>query len=211
MQLKLKILEDNATITNSILTAMLPEVTSYMNNGVNLIKQKLPLIIQVAIIDTPEYESILSGQLKYEFGIPNSSSKLAGLLNIWSSNILYTYNKPSITGNKITASFSAQTIKADFSDVLYTDYASMTDSLRGYSLPWLEWLLLEGNKIIISKYNVVMGPNKFSRTGEAVMAPSNKSWKVPSQFSGTISDNWITRAIDNAEADIKTLLAKAFE
>ena len=101
-------------------------------------------------------------------------------------------------------------IRSDFSDVLSSDSGFVIDALRGYQLPWLEWLLLEGNKAIISKQEVIIGPNKFSRTGLAIMRPSNKSWRVPSEFAGTIKDNWITRAIDNSESQINELLDKAF-
>ena len=42
------------------------------------------------------------------------------------------------------------------------------------------------------------------------MQPSQKSWKVPSEFSGTINDNWITRAIDQATPEIEKMLDGAF-
>jgi hypothetical protein len=77
-------------------------------------------------------------------------------------------------------------------------------------LPWLQWLLLEGNATIVRNYTVSFGPNRFSRTGFALMRPSLQSWKVPSEFAGTINDNWITRAIDGAESNIQKLLDGAF-
>ena len=211
MRISLTLLENNADISNKILKALLPEVTKYMDSSINSVKLELPGIIRQSIINSPEYNSIMSGELRYEFGIPDPGAKLAGLLDIWSSNIQYSYIKPTINNNQIRSSFSANTIRADYADVLYTDYALVIDSTRGYSLPWLEWLLLEGNKTIISKYEVVLGSNKFSRTGNALMKPSNKSWKVPSIYSGTASDNWITRAIDNASDQINNLLNKAFQ
>jgi hypothetical protein len=152
----------------------------------------------------------MNGKLKYEFGIPDPATKLSGLLDIWSDNIQYQYMKPNITGSKIKGFFSANTIRIDFADVLYTDYALVIDNLRGYNLPWLEWLLLEGNKTIISKHSVSLRPSQFSRTGNALMIESNKSWSVPSEFSGTSQDNWITRALDDAESDIENLLTRAF-
>jgi hypothetical protein len=74
----------------------------------------------------------------------------------------------------------------------------------------LEWLLLEGNKTIIKNQQVIVRPSKFSRTGMALMQESNKSWKVPSQYAGTIRNNWITRAIDDNEGIINNFLTKAF-
>jgi len=181
-----------------------------MNNGVSTIKRELPNIIKTAIENTPEYSSILSGKLKYEFGIPDSSIKLNNLIDIWIENIRYPYMKPTIMRNKIKSTFEVNAIRVDFAEVLYSNDALVIDNIRGYNLPWLEWLLLEGNKTIISKQEVVIGPNNFSRTGNAIMRDSNKSWKVPAEFSGTVTNNWITRAIDGVEGNIQSLLDRAF-
>ena len=209
MLFKLNIVETNDIIYNDILKALLPEVIAYFKKAVQQLKQNIPPVIKQAIINSPEYISLLDGQLKYEFGIPDSSQKLTGLLDLWSSNVDIKYTAPSISGNKIKASFTISMIKIDFNDVLFSDYAIVYDSFRGYSLPWLEWLLLEGNKTIIKQQDVVIGPNKLSRTGMAIMKNSSKSWKVPSQFAGTISDNWITRAINSVDNDINNIIEKA--
>jgi hypothetical protein len=210
MRLSFKLLDSSKDIQQKILSAILPEITSLMNKATLKLKQNLPDIIRNAIINTPEYESLSIGKLKYEFGIANVDSKLSSLLNVWSTNISYQYQAPIVTGSRIKSSFSASMIKADFSDVLYADFAAVVDTVRGYTLPWLEWLLLEGNKTIVKNYEVVFGANKFSRTGFAVMQPSRRSWRVPPEFSGTSRDNWITRAIDNAEPIIQKLLDEAF-
>jgi hypothetical protein len=144
-------------------------------------------------------------------GIPDASSKIYSLINMWISNMVIDYNPPTMTNSSIRSSFSAKLIRANFSDVLGTDETYINDSLRGYSLPWLEWLLLDGNAIIIPNYDVVMGSNPRSRTGSAVMRGSTSSWKVPDQFSGTISDNWITRAISNSQDKIQKLLERALK
>ena len=211
MLFTLKLLESNSQIGKEILNALLPEVSNYFKDVIKFLRTNLPPVVRSAIITSTEYQSILNGQLQYEFGIVDSSSKLSGLLDLWSQNIDITYNTPIISGTKIKGSFSVSMIKVDFSDVLYSDYAMMYDALRGYSLPWLEWLLLEGNKTIISNYGIVVGPNRSSRTGMAIMKGSAGSWKVPSQFAGTIGDNWITRAIDAAEGPIQDIINKAID
>lgn len=211
MLFKIKVLESNKQIAQNILNALLPETAKYLKDVVKYLKTNLPPVVRSAIINTPEYEAILNGQLKYEFGIPDSSIKLAGLVDLWSKNIKINYSPPTISSNKIKGSFSANMIRVDFTDVLYTDYAVVYDSLRGYTLPWLEWLVLEGNKTIIKNQTVIFGPNKASRTGYAIMKDSIQSWKVPSQYAGTISDNWITRAIDNASSDINSIIEQALK
>jgi hypothetical protein len=210
MKFTISLLESDKNISNDILKAFIPKLNIYMNDGINIIKSELPGILRRGIALSPEYDAILNGILKYEFGIPDSSIKLAGLIDIWANNIEYSYQKPRIVGSVIKSSFSANAIRVDFADVLYTDFALVIDGLRAYSLPWLEWLLLEGNKTIIKNYEVSIGPNKRSRTGNAIMKQSRGSWKVPSEYAGTINDNWITRAIDGVQSDIESLLNKAF-
>lgn len=204
-----KLLESNSQIAQNILKALLPDVSKYLKDVIQYLQNNLPVVIRNLIQNTPEYEALMSGNLQYELGIPDPSTKLAGLLDIWSTNIKIIYNSPTIIGDKLKGSFSANMIKIDFSDVLYSDYAIIYDGLRGYSLPWLEWLLLEGNKTIIKNQNVFFGYNKYSRTGYALMKESPQSWKIPSEYAGTISDNWITRAIDNGDSQIQSLIDKA--
>lgn len=210
MQFSLKILETDKQITTSILQTLVPEIDNYLKKVLQNIRRSLPETIRNILYSTSEYSSLIGGQLRYEFGIPNPSSAITNIIDIWSNNVVSVYNAPIISNSRIKASFSVSMIRSDYADVLSSDDALVIDSLRGYQLPWLEWLLLEGNRTIISKYQVQLGPSKSSRTGYAIMKPSNKSWKVPSEFSGTTTNNWITRAIDNAETQIEQLIEKAF-
>lgn len=211
MLFKIKLLESDKQIAYNILKALLPDATNYLKSVIKYLQSNLPSVVHDAIVHTPEYESLTSGALQYEFGIPDPANKLSGLLDLWSHNIKINYSAPTIANSKIKGSFSANMIKIDFSDVLYSDYAVVVDSIRGYSLPWLEWLLLEGNKTIVNHQNVIFGPSRYSRTGYALMKESQSSWRVPSEFAGTISDNWITRALDNAENNINNIIEKAMD
>lgn len=211
MNFSLKILESNDIISKSILETLVKDIDVFMIGGIRSIKTTLPQVISSAITNTPEYSSLINGKLRYEFGIPNPGPRLAGLIDTWIKNIQYTYFKPKIQGNKIKSSLSVNAIRVDFADVLYTDYAIVVDAARGYTLPWLEWLLVDGKKTIVNNYEVILGSNKFSRTGGALMKESKSSWSVPSEFSGNLRDNWITRAIDSSSSTIQTLLQEAFK
>lgn len=211
MKFSIKILESDKQISNEILNALIPEVNTYLKNSLQKIRSELPSLIMTILQNTDTYTALMGGQLQYEFGIPDPSNSLKEIFSIWSNNIKIDYKAPTISNNKIKGSFSVSIIRSDFADVLSSDASLVIDNLRGYSLPWLEWLLLDGNQIIVPKQQVVIGPNKNSRTGFAIMRESNKAWRVPSQFAGTITNNWITRAIDDNESIIDQLLQKAFE
>jgi hypothetical protein len=210
MKLSLKILESNAQINKLVLEALVPEIANYMSASIKKLRTNIPKIISETIKNSPEYDSIMSGQLKYELGIPDPQTKLAGIIEIWTNNIYTEYHKPTISAGKIKTSFSMSLIRSDFADVLSSDFSIVVDAARGYNLQWLEWLLLDGNKVIVPKHEVIFRNSRFSRTGAALMKESTQSWRVPSQFSGTITDNWITRAIDSAQTKISDTIEKAF-
>ena len=139
MKFNIKILDSDSQLYKAILDALLPEVTDYMTNAVSIIKREIPEIIKGAIENSPEYASLSSGKLQYEFGIPDVNTKLVNLINLWINSIQYPYMRPVIVGNRIKSSFEVNAIRVDFAEVLYSDDALVIDGIRGYNLPWLEW------------------------------------------------------------------------
>jgi len=210
MKIDITVLPEYKKMNNDILASFLPEIRQDFRRGVSRLRAALPKTVNHIITSSPEYAALLGGELRLELGIPDAGRSIAGLIDIWSSNIQHNYTEPRIVRNSIVATFSASLFKIDFSDVLYTDYAKVYDTSRGYELPWLQWLLLEGNAPIISDHNVVFGPSRYSRTGGALMK-KGKSWSVPSSYAGTISDNWITRSIQANQTIIEALLSKVFK
>jgi hypothetical protein len=79
--------------------------------------------------------------------------------------------------------------------------------IDGGSLPWLEWLLTLGDTIIIGSFGVEYGPH--GRTGKAHMTKRARPFKVNSSFSGTIDNNFITRAVATVSQDIKNIIIGA--
>lgn len=209
MRISLKLIESDKEITSRIAKQLLPECRKFMSSTISKIQKNLPTVLEQAIINSPEYNSLVSGRLRLELGIPDAQSKISSLIMLWINNIQYNYSVPTIVTNKIRSKLSINAIRSDFGDVLGTDYAFVVDQLRGYSLPWLQWLLLDGTKTIVPSHDVFLGPNPKSRTGLAIMRYSSSGWSI-SQFSGTVNDNWITRAVDSVEPEIKTILEKAF-
>lgn len=204
------IVESNSEIEGKILRALKPEVNKYLEKVFTKAKAKITDTIINAITNSPEYNSLISGDLKYEFGLPDSDSRVNSLLNFW-TKIRTDYKSVSISNNKLSGGFTISMIQSDFSDVINSSAAVFTTE-KGTDLNWLEWLLLFGNKTIIKDYVVEFGANPRSRTGRAVMRGVQKGkWSVPSEFAGTKNNNWITRAIDSADGEINSVLKEALK
>lgn len=207
---KITIIESTDQITQKILKALLPEVKTYFRKVFDRTSEQIATLVQDSIIASPEYQSLLSGKLKYEFGLPDSDSRLNTILEII-SQITTKYNAPKIVKNHIEASFTLSMIQSDYKKLLESS-AAILNTEKGSQLEWLKWLLLFGDKTIIKDYFVQIGSNNRSRTGNAVMRSSTRSrWGVPPEFAGTQNNNWITRAIDGAQNNIEQLLTNALK
>lgn len=211
MNISIDIKESDSAIEAAINKALIPQVKSYMDTAIAKVKKQLPSHVQQVVESAPEYSSLINGKLRYNLGIPDAGPKLAGLISIWTQNIDYLYLPPNIIGGKMKSIFSASLFRIDFSDVLYSDYAQVADSMRGYSLPWLKWLSLDGRVPLVQEHEIVVGPHRRSRTNQAIMSKkTGKTWAVPSEFAGDIGDNWITRSIASSQKIFEDIFLGAF-
>lgn len=210
MKYSVSLLESDKDIRSAILDALSSDLSKTINKSISSISTKIKILIKKALQNEPEYQSLKSGQLRREFGIENTNNvdividKLIDTLVIDTKTI--TINSQGLSGGlRITM------IPSDFGGVIGTEEATVVDNIRGYSLPWLEWLLLKGSQIIIRDYEVKVGPSPYSRSGDAVMVSSSKNWRVPPEFIGTVTDNWTTRALSTIDDEISKIIQDTIE
>lgn len=208
MSINLSIKNGNKDLSQQLVKHLALEIRDYFENVFNKIKSKLSSIIIEAIKNSPEYQSLLNGKLKAEFGLPDSDNRINSILNFW-ENTSFEFSNVMATGNKLKGKFSLNMIQSDFADVLSLSESIFTTE-KGTDLNWLEWLLLFGDKVIIKDYEVELGSNPRSRTGLAVMKKTLRGkWRVPPEYSGTINNNWITRSIDSVSSEIENLINRS--
>jgi hypothetical protein len=212
MKISIKLLDSSSVISAKILGSIISHLQPAFTKTQQALQQILPKIVKEALILEPEYASLLSGQLRSELGVPDADSKIEQIFSAWSNNLVVQNRPLSIKGSGLSGGFSINIIKSDFSDILSLPAAVVVDSTSGSIIPWLQWLLIEGNQILIRDYKLRMGPNSRSRTGNAIMVSSTKdNWRVPPQFAGTINNNWVTRAIDRLDDSILSYIEKELE
>lgn len=207
VRLNLKILENNQTIANRMTKALRDELIPLLTSAFTKSQREISTLIQSSILFSDTYQSLVSGQLRAEFGLRDSQDRLDEILSFW-SRVYAKFDKPRVSNGKIVGGFKIEMIQRDFRDVIGLPSASLTTA-KGDRLDWLEWLLLFGKKTIIKDYNVVFGNFRTSRTGQAIMRPTIQGkWSVPTEYAGTIKDNWITRIIDGLDDEINNILIK---
>jgi hypothetical protein len=210
MNIDIKLLESDSQIRQSILSSLKPEVDALVSKSIPKINPMIKDLFKEALMNEPEYTSLKSGRLKYEFGLPQEVD-IDDVVLIMSNSVNINLSQSKISSSGINVGIKIEVFEKSGEPAINSPNAFVSDTKGGYSLPWLEWLLLKGTVPIVKNYSVVLGPNKFSRTGMALMVESNKNWRVPSEFAGSSSNNWASRALDKIEDKIQTQIIAIFQ
>lgn len=205
MKINIKLKDQNNKVIDDILNIMTSELNKVFNMAVTSSGTRIKQILKNAIRLQPEYTSLMSGRLRYELGIPNTSA-----INRVIDTIIDTTNIKVIpikkTGRQISGGLDISLVSID-SSLLFSEAAVVNDVDRGYILPWLKWLLFDGSAPIVIGYDVVMGsfPESVSRTKKAIMGKGG-SWSISSMYAGTEYNNWLTRSVESSKEDIKNII-----
>lgn len=211
MKFSLTILDSDAKIRKNILDLLIDKLNKTIDKAIPAIRLDIVTLLNQALKQEPEYQSLKSGQLRADLGIPDVSvvddivSKLAETTNVTKKSIKATNS--GLTGGLEVSAIESETISGLIAD----SSAFVNDETKGYSLPWLEWLLLRGNTVIVKDYSVKYGSYPGSRSGDAIMIEADSSWRVPAEFAGTAKNNWTTRAIQRIDTQITKVIQQNIE
>jgi len=211
MKYSVSLVENDTYIRSNILESLKRLVDIALDACILKLRSPVVSIIKTALINEPEYSSLKTGVLRAEFGIDDTSKVDIAVDNI-ANSILIEKEKIVVNNFGLSGGLQLKIInRQDFGGAFNDTSALVVDTVRGYSLPWLEWLLLKGNSIIIRNYEVKYGSNSRSRSGDAIMINSSSNWRVPPEYAGTITDNWTTRALSRVDKDILRTIQQSFE
>lgn len=147
------------------------------------------------VLDSPEMKSLVSrGDLWHELGIPGNQvdESVSDILDLVISSLNIEARE-----DKIKSSFVISTFFGNVNNFANLPSGTYTTK-KGTEMPWLKSLLLDGSKIIISDYRYSPQESENSRTGFGVMKRGG-FWRIPPEYSGTLNDNFITRAVKEKE------------
>jgi hypothetical protein len=210
MKFSLRLLETDNQIAKLIMDELKIILDKAINKALPTISSQIKILVSESLRNQPEYSSLMTGTLKAELGIADATS-INSVIDALIETLSVQRNAITVTNKGLSGGFVLTMMKSDdLNGVIYADIASVKDA-SGYSLPWLEWLLLKGNEILVKNYEVSYFPSPYSRSGMAIMIPSSSSWRVPPQFAGTENDNWTTRAINSVEDSVYKIIQENIE
>ncbi len=191
---RLKILESTEEIKARILFDVRTEVDKRLRRYSSVISRKIGQLVGNAIMSSEHVKSLLTGQLKADFGLTDqmAESALKQLIEEIRSTIQVKLEVTQGMAFSLRVSF----LKTGISELL----SNIGEYQSGeHDIQWMRWLLLEGSKIIIDDHYVYYETGK-GRSNKAVMVRSGSSGKffrVDPQFAGTENDNFVIDAINS--------------
>jgi len=192
---------NNAKNQKAMLEAIAKQANKVFARLTKQVQNKIYPIIYNAVHDSPEMNSVRSGKLKFDFGLtfdPTTAiaTAVADSCQVYAENV-------RVVAGKINGGIVINIQPKSYLNVLNIPQA-VNIIEDGSELPWLEWLTLYGNQIIIADFGVKYVDG--GRTGGAIMVEQAKPFRVDPNYSGSEQDNFISRSISRAIPQLNQII-----
>jgi len=172
-------------------------IAQYLND--RIIKNRLSTINKIKsyipawINSQPEIISLQSqttNTLFALFGLRSGSTNsiVDDIINSVVNSLSFSFNP---IDNQLNGGITIELQPSDFQNLLSLQSGHVVYS-QG-DLHWLNWLLTMGNSVIIANYNY--SPQSGAGRSRQGIMKFGGSFRIPPQYSGTDTDNFITRAL----------------
>lgn len=212
MSASLKILESNTQISGMISKSISQELNIRVAKNKSKVEKNIKSMIPAWLHEQDEITSLLSdgvaNSLNAQFGLPRgtSSGVVSAIVSAVVGSVIVEVGK---IDNTLRGLITFKIQPEDFSNllVLPQGFIQTITISGGKSLHWLNWLLTMGSAAIVGGYEY--RPGNDGRSGGGTMV-GGVAWRVPSDYSGTIDNNFVTRALENREKQIINALKGLF-
>jgi hypothetical protein len=197
-------LKNTANFIKSSLKELVSLITKDFDKKRSQAENKIRKITYDAVYNSPEMNALRSGQLAFDLGIEEGNDPTPLIATAVASSV--NVRKPNfrILGNSAKGDYKVEIQPNSFSNLLTQSFGTVVTE-KGQQLPWLSWLLVEGDSIIVAEWSVEYGP--YGRSGGARMVPGG-AFTIDPQYSGTISDNFVSRALEGVNEKILKALVE---
>ena len=183
------------------------EINKRTKRNTGRVIRELKALVRGWIEQSPEMMSLeaqgVPGSLNAAFGLPPGmpGMAVAAISSAVAESLEISIQK---VNNKLEGNITFNFVNSSFATLLGLPQG-FQQTEYGTDLHWLGWLLTKGDAIIVQGFEYE--PSNGGRSGGGSMKIGGY-FKVPSTFSGTPVDNFITRAFQGKEKQISAVLNK---
>lgn len=207
----LKLVDPIAKIEEDIRVALINNLNLHFNKNKIKIADRLKENIKSWVLATPEIASLRRR------GIPYSLHSLFGLKYGTETDIVENIassvaNSMRIDFIKIDKNFKGGLIfkiqPVDFQNLIGLPEGHVYTG-DGADLHWLSWLLERGDEVIVSGYQYDPTGGR-GRSGGGIMVKGSV-FRVPPSYSGVLTNNFVTKALQNKEVEIARIMSEVLK
>jgi hypothetical protein len=172
----------------NVINELRERAKSLVQRNYSKIRRAVKPVIVDAIYDCPEMESLRSGKLRYDLGVKADPTLLISWSVADTMKLQYAYS------NQYIFNFSISIQPGKYENLLDLPQ-SVFISENGKKVPWLEWLLTNGTKVIMADFGVLYKEGA-GRTDGAITVKNVTPFMIDPAFAGVSGDNFISRALN---------------
>lgn len=186
---------DDSQFTSDFLSVFATQINEAIRRAIPTVRSRVRQLSDRAIRESSEFISLLAGKLRGELGVVDAAPVMQSLMERLGQATEVTFEPVRVSGDSLNGKMQVSLSRKDLSDAFSADGISYT-SENGYTVDWMKWLLTSGDSIVLADYAFLGKPRDISRsrTGAGIMRHKG-GWRVPPEFSGTLDDNFIIRAL----------------
>lgn len=208
-KIKADILINKKDFESALKAELSKKIIQAAHQTIPVIQEPIKEVCKDALYNSEFFRNILAGTLAGELGIPENdkvntmTSLIRDIVETLRTEVFIYKNGPNLVSIKIKMQ------RTDYLNLFTKDYAYI-DTTEGV-LPWLHWVLFEGDNVIFYGYEFKLMPGK-GRSGLGIMVETG-NFKIDPRFAGTQYDNWITRALNEPSvfAQIDKIVENSFK
>ena len=205
LKMDITIKENLRTIERRISKAITTEFNNRIQDGLEKISRDIKKLVKELITNSSEIQSLKGGVLKGDFGIPAGEDPTMAIIDAIVNSVDVVHTIVASGGTSFTGGVTINIQPTHFSNLTSLPGVKVITK-KGTVLPWLEWLLTLGDKIIITEHHVEYKKGT-GRSGIASMATGG-TFRVNPSFAGTVENNFISRAFQGSENRIASIIKR---
>lgn len=199
MKISVDLADSDAKIARGVTAEIRTRLNAALHAAAAAIRSRVAELSGRLVAGSDEYASLVHGELLGELGIPDVSARVAAVVAAVGRGVMVNVTTPRVVGGRIEGGLTVGILRSDYEDILSLAEASYVSAPSGAEIPWLRWLTVGGDQVLVFGYGVThdlaASQKARSRTGLALMTKGS-GWRVPPEFSGREGANWLTRAFD---------------